>query len=264
MIQFTAWSECSATSARDLEWAKCLFDRSPTISEDWELDEYPGSKISTKKQCEILTRDQNSFPIANNALSSICNNLHCRTTSSSEVFFGGPALSGTSCGEDRWCDGGACVKKDSNPDDFYDEVEEDEEIQGKCESPCLVGGKGIEELKIEGKSIFFANKKLCDDQSICKTRRSVLSYGSEKCQEFSKKVDQIDPNGYGLQGSFSSTKVWMACAVYCKRKNSSIYFSPRFELNEFGINPCFPDGTLCHRVGNLNYYCIKAHCLPEY
>lgn len=184
-------------------------------------------------------------------------------------FFAGPALSGTQCGKGKWCDGGICVDKDDEITeanyDLADKTNQVTEIESKCESQCLVDGKGIEELKtLNGKSIFFANRKICDDSDICNSRRSVISYGTQKCQEFSRKVDDIDPNGYGLQGSYNSLKVWMSCAIYCKRRNSTNYFTPRYELNEFGVNPYFPDGTLCHRDKNINYYCIKAHCLPDY
>lgn len=55
----------------------------------------------------------------------------------------------------------------------------------------------------------------------------------------------------------------MGCAIFCKRGDSGTFYTPRIELNDLGISPYFPDGTLCHRDGNQNYYCMHHHCLPE-
>ena len=35
------------------------------------------------------------------------------------------------------------------------------------------------------------------------------------------------------------------------------------ELNDLNIDPYFPDGTWCHNDGQINYYCVQHHCLPE-
>lgn len=201
-------------------------------------------------------------------MSSVCHNLHCRTPNASsdegvEIFFAGPALTGTKCGKDKWCDGGDCVESTSLEDssELYDEVDFE---PPKCESACLADSKGIEvKRKIEGRTNYFEDKKLCNDEQICSSRRSVIFYGTAKCQEFSRSVDVIDPNGYGLQGAFNGKDFSMSCSIYCKRTNSSFYFSPRVQLNAIGLNPYYPDGTLCHRDGSSKYYCINAHCLPH-
>lgn len=192
-------------------------------------------------------------------MSSICHNLHCRTPDSSfseeaEIFFAGPALTGTKCGINKWCNGGNCIAKEP---EMFDEVE------SKCESACLTGGRGVEvKKKFGSKSNINVDKKICDDGQICKSRRSVISYGTSKCQEYSRLVDVIDPNGYGLQGTLEKNDNSMACSIYCKRTNSSFYFSPKIHLNELGLNPYYPDGTLCHSEGKVRYYCINARCLP--
>jgi hypothetical protein len=58
-------------------------------------------------------------------------------------------------------------------------------------------------------------------------------------------------------------RVWMGCAIFCRRADSGGYYTPRVELNDLGVSPYFPDGTWCHREKNLNYYCLHHHCLPE-
>lgn len=55
----------------------------------------------------------------------------------------------------------------------------------------------------------------------------------------------------------------MACAIFCKRKDTDMYYTPRIELNDLGTDPYFPDGTWCHNDGLINYYCLQHHCLPE-
>lgn len=59
-------------------------------------------------------------------------------------------------------------------------------------------------------------------------------------------------------------RIWMACAIFCQKKDSGIFYTPRIELNDLGVSPYFPDGTWCHRDNNgENYYCRRHHCLPE-
>ena len=58
-------------------------------------------------------------------------------------------------------------------------------------------------------------------------------------------------------------RLWMACAVFCRRKDTGSFYTPRVELNDLGADPYFPDGTWCHKDGNKQYYCLHHHCLPE-
>ena len=56
---------------------------------------------------------------------------------------------------------------------------------------------------------------------------------------------------------------WMPCAVFCKT-SSGAWHSPRKELENFNVDPYFPDGVWCHidRKTNTNYYCQNHLCLP--
>lgn len=116
---------------------------------------------------------------------------------------------------------------------------------------------------------------------ICDTRISAVQYASRKCREFSRVLSDLDPEGIGLQAPHEegilsknievpflqsvdiSERLWMGCTIFCKRSGSGNFYSPRIELNDLGISAYLPDGTLCHRKNNQNYYCMHHHCLPE-
>lgn len=97
-----------------------------------------------------------------------------------------------------------------------------------------------------------------------KKRINPTVYASNKCKQFSKIVPELDPIGKGFQSPHEEGRIWMGCAIFCKRANSNSYYTPRFELNDLGVSPYFPDGTWCHKDGSdMNYYCMHHHCLPE-
>lgn len=55
----------------------------------------------------------------------------------------------------------------------------------------------------------------------------------------------------------------MLTSNYSRRNDTGAYYSPRFELNDLGADPYFPDGTWCHADETQNYYCLQHHCLPK-
>lgn len=55
----------------------------------------------------------------------------------------------------------------------------------------------------------------------------------------------------------------MACAIFCRRRDTGSYYTPRLDLNDMGVNAYFPDGTWCHGDSSGSYYCQQRHCLPE-
>lgn len=238
----------------------------------WVYSGYPGITYTAKDQCEILLRDKDAVEFINGQQSSVCENLHCRSPNRSGFFFAGPALQGTECGNRKWCEGGSCVNKKILTTTTIKSTTLPtwgSWITLTCKSKCLHFGKGSQMKRrrcsnnddsCDGVS---QSVSLCDDKKICHSRRSVSDYGTQKCKEFSGKVETIDSEGTGLQASHESLRVWMACAIFCKRKNTNSYFTPRVELNDLGVNPYYPDGTLCHQEGNEKFYCIHHHCLPE-
>lgn len=61
----------------------------------------------------------------------------------------------------------------------------------------------------------------------------------------------------------SAGRLWMSCAIFCRRKDTGSYYTPRLDLNDMGVNAYFPDGTWCHSDSSGSYYCQQRHCLPE-
>ena len=61
-----------------------------------------------------------------------------------------------------------------------------------CESECLQNGKGVQKseniMKLNSFSVH-----VCDDSKLCKSqRKTVVTYGTEKCREFSEKLPLIN------------------------------------------------------------------------
>ena len=217
-----------------------------------------------------MLRDRDATVFVNGRQATVCDNLHCRTPNKPGFFFAGPALQGTECGYQKWCEGGKCVDRKSVTTTIKPKVPKWGPWKASnCKSECIKYSKGYQTKRrfcsesgdsCEGSSF---SVDLCDDTNICLKKKSIMDYGTQKCKEFSYKVNSIDSTGFGLQSSYDSLRLWMPCAIFCKRKNTSSYFTPRIELNELGINPYYPDGTLCHREESENFYCIQHHCLPE-
>lgn len=61
----------------------------------------------------------------------------------------------------------------------------------------------------------------------------------------------------------TTERLWTACAIFCKRKGSDTFYSPRLDLNDLKVDPYFPDGTWCHTSGKQSYYCLEHLCLPD-
>ncbi|XP_037042307.1 A disintegrin and metalloproteinase with thrombospondin motifs adt-2-like [Bradysia coprophila] len=277
----TTWSSCSADVVSKINYEySCLDDKPPSVPIDfnsWKYEGFPGQVFTAKKQCELLLIDNDAVVSQTNGYHQICNNLHCRSPHRSGYYFAGPALDGTDCGPDKWCEGGVCGKK--RP--FVKPIEYvkggwSDWMNGTCKSDCLMDGLGHQrrERKCdnptpvntdEGCSGPAYTMALCSDSEICSDsdRRSVIDFATDKCREFSKILDDLDPDGFGLQAPHEYSRLWMGCAIFCKRKNSGAYYTPRFELNDLGADPYFPDGTWCHADESQNYYCRQHHCLPR-
>ncbi|CAH0551239.1 unnamed protein product [Brassicogethes aeneus] len=272
----TTWSSCSANVMSNLNWADCLTDwgSGPKLLDHSKFSDTPGRFYTAKRQCEILLRDRDAIMSPNQQLNTICYNLQCKTPNRSGYYFAGPALDGTQCGLKQYCYGGDCVTKQPKPVKI---------VPGgwsawkpaTCSSGCVEKSLGYQMKKrfcnnptpvntdegCEGSSIEFG---LCYDGNLCTSKESVIEYASKKCKEFSNLVLDLDQTGAGLQAPHEEARVWMGCAIFCKRADSKSYYTPRIELNDLGVSPYFPDGTWCHKSNNINYYCLHHHCLPEH
>ncbi len=145
--------------------------------------------------------------------------------------------------------------------------------KSKCKSSCITDSKGYQLRRRECNNPVPVNTDqgcegpahgvfLCDDRKLCKKRQSIVEHASERCREFSQKLPALDARG--LQAPYESARLWMSCAIFCRRKDSGTYYTPRIELNDLGLSSYFPDGTWCHKddLGE-NFYCQQNHCLPE-
>lgn len=105
---------------------------------------------------------------------------------------------------------------------------------------------------------------LCKDEKLCKKkRRTIDEFATLKCGLFLERLPKLDGAAKGLQAAHEADKPWMACAIFCRRKDIAAYYAPRVELNDLGLDPYFPDGTWCHTEEGQDYFCRQHHCLPE-
>ena len=175
----------------------------------------------------------------------------------------------------QWCEGGECVKKRKLEVFIHPKPGGWSSWKAtKCKTECLQNSKGYQNQRRECNNPAPVNTDegcegppkivaLCNDNKICKSRVDVFEYATQKCQEFSTKLPDLDDNAQGLQAPHEDTRMWMGCSIFCRRKGSGSFYTPRVELNDLGVNPYFPDGTWCHKEENENYYCVQHHCLPE-
>ncbi|CAH1981328.1 unnamed protein product [Acanthoscelides obtectus] len=273
----TQWSTCSADVVADLKWAKCLQD-SAKPKKHMDHSRYlnnPGQMYTAKQQCEILLRDKDAVALPDQDLSTVCYNLQCKTPNRSGYYFAGPALEGTQCGNGKYCEGGDCIEKtlpkpfSSKPGGWGPWK------RGECQSGCIEKSMGYSIKRRfcnnpkpvnsdEGCVGSSMERELCSDKKICKAKRQpIVNYASDKCREFAQLLDELDPDGGGLQAPHEEDRLWMGCAIFCKNKDLGTFYTPRIELNDLGVSSYFPDGTWCHRENSMNYYCLQHHCLPE-
>lgn len=274
----TLWSHCSADVVKNLNWAKCLFDV-PTKKPAKDLDQAkfldsPGQKFSAKKQCEVLLKDRDANILPSQELNTICYNLQCKTPHRSGYYFSGPALEGTACGEGKWCFGGECVKTTKPKPGNVIHGGWTAWNSSACQSGCIKSSVGYKERRRSCSNPVPVNSDqgcegpsydviLCKDNKVCPKKQPVTTYASMKCKEFAQRLPELDKQSSGLQAPHEEGRPWMGCAIFCRRKDSGTFYTPRLELNDLGISPYFPDGTWCHKDGGGDYFCVQHHCLPE-
>ncbi|CAK1601860.1 unnamed protein product [Parnassius mnemosyne] len=277
------WSRCSAKVVADLQWATCLLDGGDDEEVPDELlherfGAAPGVTWDAKKQCEVLLRDVDAAPVSGeqDASTSHCAQLVCRSPHRVGFYYAGPALPGTPCGLRKWCQGGECVAAEPLSDaetpvtvsgtaDGWSEWR-----AGACRSGCTARSRGARERRrscakgsvCEGTAY---DVMLCDDTKECgkKRRVSANELAARRCGEYAARLPALDARGGGLQAPHDPTRMWMGCAIFCRRAAGGGFYAPRVELNTAGLDPYFPDGTWCHNDGSQDYYCLQHHCLPE-
>lgn len=281
----TIWSPCSRQIAIDLSTKKpCLLDKTiEDKDDDKELDHtyyltLPGREWTAKRQCELLLRDKDASVVS---LVNACQALQCRSSHQSGWYYSGPALDGTTCENEKECRGGECLPalhftgKPNIETNHWSKWNE-----GPCISGCIKKSTGT---KSRNRICNYYNNNnnhdtintsanenchqyetmLCSDSKICKKRITPDEFATIQCEIFGNHLPEIDDNSSGLQTPHEIERPWMACAIFCRRKDIASYYTPRVELNKLGLDPYFPDGTWCHRdENNDDYYCHRHHCLP--
>ncbi|XP_033324352.2 ADAMTS metallopeptidase stall [Megalopta genalis] len=283
----TVWSKCSREVAEKLTYTKpCLKDR-PYKRPNDRLDharffDLPGRVWTAKKQCEVLLRDKDATVAT---LYNACEALQCKTPHRSGYYIAGPALDGTYCAPGKECRGGECknaLQIVSGTDPYGPQLPQarpvgwSEWIPGACSSGCLLKSSGARSRRRFCNSPTPENAEtdcqgprydvvLCRDDKLCskKKRRSSVDFATLRCAEFSESLPELDGKGGGLQAPHEPERPWMACAIFCRRKDIASYYTPRVELNDLGLDPYYPDGTWCHAEQGQNYFCRQHHCLPE-
>ncbi|XP_012551184.1 A disintegrin and metalloproteinase with thrombospondin motifs adt-2 [Bombyx mori] len=283
-----SWSSCSARVVADLKWATCLLDGDdgeediPNELQHERFSGAPGAIWSAKKQCEVLLRDADAAPWSGGGdQRGQCAQLACRTPHRAGFFYAGPALPGTACGNKMWCQGGECVPSNSVPTSSTRVppsagMAEGESggwtvwREGACRSGCSAKSRGFRERRRECATTTTCQGSaydvvLCDDTKVCgkKSRVSANELASRKCSEYAARVPSLDARAGGLQAPHDPTRMWMGCAIFCRRASGGGFYAPRVELNAAGLDPYLPDGTWCHNDGKHDYYCMQHHCLPE-
>lgn len=147
--------------------------------------------------------------------------------------------------------------------------------EGSCSSGCLQRSRGArirqrfcedqghrrEATSCKGS---YYDVLLCNDEKLCrKKRRTIDEFATLKCALFSEKLPELDGAARGLQADHEADRPWMACAIFCRRRDIAAYYAPRVELNDLGLDPYLPDGTWCHVEEGRDYFCRRHHCLPE-
>ncbi|GLH04748.1 A disintegrin and metalloproteinase with thrombospondin motifs 3 [Gryllus bimaculatus] len=125
-----------------------------------------------------------------------------------------------------------------------------------CASGCLVKSRGYQARRracdnpppahnargCDGSPVDVA---LCSDDKLCKKkkRKSAVEYAGSACAQFAKLLPELDAGGAGLQAPHEEGRPWVACSVFCKRKDTGLFYTPRLDLNDMGVDAHFPDGT---------------------
>ncbi|CAG5100413.1 Similar to adt-1: A disintegrin and metalloproteinase with thrombospondin motifs adt-1 (Caenorhabditis elegans) [Cotesia congregata] len=279
----TIWSSCSREVAIDLPRTKpCLLDKNlENFDKTLDHSRYltlPGRTWTAKKQCELLLRDKDADVVT---LTNACHTLSCRSPHRSGYYYAGPALEGTICEEGKECRGGECLpalhflKPQSSGVKGNEGWSKWKEFS--CISGCIKKSKGSkirrricnnsqntngQQFNEDCKGPHY-DVMICKDEKLCKKRITAEEFATIKCQEFSEHLPELDKYSSGLQAPHEIGRPWMACAIFCRRKDIASYYTPRIELNDLGVDPYFPDGTWCHNENNQNYFCLQHHCLPE-
>ncbi|GMT32401.1 hypothetical protein PFISCL1PPCAC_23698 [Pristionchus fissidentatus] len=237
----------------------------------------PGQIYDANMQCSLMhgpgyqqvTPRQDSYD-------GICYMMWCGQSTFGRIITSHPALEGTFCGENKWCQLGRCIpwdggRTDNSPWMAAPQPTPVQRIDGgwsqwpgkdcdSCQCPNIAGGIGLTVQKRTCTNPAPSNggsectgssaRALVCDRSCGPSAYSVDEYISQKCMEHKRFKNDKELTGSGTQLiRFPQRACKVFCDVFNRRGGQRNY---RF----FGDN--LPDGTSC----GYDRHCLEGECLP--
>ncbi|XP_064092936.1 A disintegrin and metalloproteinase with thrombospondin motifs adt-1-like [Macrobrachium nipponense] len=275
----TTWSTC-ARDKLQLQNGDCLNDGAEneiaSADSPWDHSVYdglPGQKWDATAQCRLFLRDDDATLYDLTKIQEVCESVECMTPQRISSYLAGPALEGTHCGGENWCQGGQCVPWGNRTLEVV--------VGGwgpwthsECQSGCVKGATGYKTSRrvcdsptpknsVEGCVGVEVVVSFCDDDKVCESapRKTVTEVASSLCGEVAKLKDDIEAEGRQMSYSSGPDMAWQACALYCQKTNSTSFWTPRFEFKNMPQVPThLPDGTPCN---SGDYVCFNRECVPR-
>ncbi|GIY17528.1 a disintegrin and metalloproteinase with thrombospondin motifs 16 [Caerostris darwini] len=273
----TTWSSCSKQYLDKFlrsPQASCLQAPSPYTTDLLEPppEKLPGQVYDADYQCTLRYGDGSR---RSNLQSSeeICRMLRCDTGYGSKgvSFAAHPALEGTSCGRDKWCQGGMCAHMQRSAGTLRGGIVDGGWSAWSSYSPCtsdcvsrgsaqavgiMVATRRCDNPRPQNGGRFCVGKDrrvlTCDATRICSlsTRKLMLDeFISDTCRQASSRDNTLEITGT----QFPSQENSHSCYVWCHKRGGG-YMTQGWTI---------PDGTPCWRgYNNQNMYCVKGECQP--
>ncbi|XP_063598429.1 A disintegrin and metalloproteinase with thrombospondin motifs adt-2-like [Penaeus indicus] len=238
----TTWSPCAKEKIQQQQ-GECLNEGGDASAQAWDHSAFgglPGQRWDAAAQCQLFLKDSDA-----------------RMENVSRI---------------HWCRGGKCVPWGSDGPLEVVPGGWGPVTTSECQSGCVEGGTGWQVSRRPCNSPPPKNSEkgcvgpdlrvsLCSDEKVCGVtpRRTVAALAGHMCKTVAELKKEILPEG--LQMAYNADLPWQACALYCRKRNSSSLWTPRYEFKD---NPSvaahLPDGTPCHDGA---FVCLKRQCVPR-
>uniref|UniRef100_A0AC35TTE2 Peptidase M12B domain-containing protein n=1 Tax=Rhabditophanes sp. KR3021 TaxID=114890 RepID=A0AC35TTE2_9BILA len=238
-------------------------------------DSLPGSLYSADEQCRLMHGpNYRQVTPRIDHIDGICYMMWCGSTSFGRIITSHPALEGTSCGSNKFCQLGRCVpwtgRVTSAPSRTTPKYSQPTKIDGDfsewsqarcnvCTCPNIQGGIGIAKSTRSctnpppqnggddctgSVTMGLVCNKNCGAQP-----QSVNTFITNRCAEHKRNKKDPELTGTGSQLNRFPQR---ACKIFCDVRTSNGQRNYRF----FGDN--LPDGVSC----GWDRYCLEGECLP--